>query len=126
SVERIILPDTATLTCYMVKRLTRLVANWEVDTARMQANLDLTRGAIFSQSVLLALVESGFSRDDAYRLVQSAAKRSAETGGHMREVLAGTAEVSAKLSNNHLDTAFDVRRVLTHVGRVVDALGELD
>ncbi|MFM8994602.1 MAG: adenylosuccinate lyase [Actinomycetota bacterium] len=126
SVERIILPDTATLTCYMVKRLTRLVANWEVDTARMQANLDLTRGAIFSQSVLLALVESGFSRDDAYRLVQSAAKRSAETGGHMREVLAGTAEVSAKLSNSHLDTAFDVRRVLIHAGRAVDALSELD
>jgi len=126
SVERIILPDTATLTCYMVKRLTRLVANWEVDTARMQANLDLTRGAIFSQSVLLALVEAGFSRDDAYRLVQSAAKRSAETGVHMREVLASTAEVSAKLSNNHLDTAFDVRRVLAHAGRAVDALGELD
>jgi len=126
SVERIILPDTATLTCYMVKRLTRLVANWEVDTARMQANLDLTRGAIFSQSVLLALVESGFSRDDAYRLVQSAAKRSAETGGHMREVLASTTEVSAKLSNNHLDTAFDVRRVLAHAGRAVDALSELD
>jgi len=126
SVERIILPDTATLTCYMVKRLTRLVANWEVDTARMQANLDLTRGAIFSQSVLLALVESGFSRDDAYRLVQSAAKRSAETGGHMREVLASNTEVSAKLSNNHLDTAFDVRRVLAHAGRAVDALSELD
>ncbi|MFM7900342.1 MAG: adenylosuccinate lyase, partial [Actinomycetota bacterium] len=126
SVERIILPDTATLTCYMVKRLTRLVANWEVDTARMQANLDLTRGAIFSQSVLLALVEAGFSRDDAYRLVQSAAKWSAETGAHMREVLASTAEVSAKLSNNHLDTAFDVRRVLAHAGRAVDALSELD
>jgi len=126
SVERIILPDTATLTCYMVKRLTRLVANWEVDTARMQANLDLTRGAIFSQSVLLALVAAGFSRDDAYRLVQSAAKRSAETGGHMREVLAGTTEVSAKLSNSHLDTAFDVRRVLAHAGRAVDALSELD
>jgi len=126
SVERIILPDTATLTCYMVKRLTRLVANWEVDTARMQANLDLTRGAIFSQSVLLALVEAGFSRDDAYRLVQSAAKRSAETGVHMREVLASTTEVSAKLSNNHLDTAFDVRRVLAHAGRAVDALSELD
>jgi len=126
SVERIILPDTATLTCYMVKRLTRLVANWEVDTAQMQANLEMTRGAIFSQSVLLALVEAGFSRDDAYRLVQSAAKRSAETGTHMREVLASTTEVSAKLSNDHLDTAFDARRVLIHAGRAVDALSELD
>jgi len=126
SVERIILPDTATLACYMVKRLTRLVANWEVDVGRMQANLELTRGAIFSQSVLLALVEAGFSRDDAYRLVQSAAKQSAERGVHMREALANTAEISGRLSNHHLDTAFDVRRVLTHAARAVDALTELD
>jgi len=65
SVERIIFPATATLTCYMVKRLTKVAANWEVDTEQMIANLELTNGATFSQSVLLALVEAGWSRDDA-------------------------------------------------------------
>ncbi|MEY3616494.1 MAG: adenylosuccinate lyase, partial [Actinomycetota bacterium] len=79
SVERIILPDTATLACYMVQRLTRLVSHWEVDVERMRHNLDLTNGAIYSQSVLLALVEAGMSRDTAYRIVQEATRRAYDT-----------------------------------------------
>lgn len=130
SVERIILPDTSTLTLYMVKRLARLASGWEVDTARMRENLDLTHGAIFSQSVLLALVEGGFSRDDAYRVVQQATRRSYESRTHLRDVLAATPEVVAKLSasslDQTLDRAFDLRRVLAHASRAVDALGELD
>ena len=126
SVERIILPDTATLTCYMVKRLGRLVANWEVDVERMSTNLEHTRGAIYSQSVLLALVEAGFSRDAAYRLVQDATKRAHETRTHLREVLASAPEISAKMSGSALDKAFDLRRVLVHASRAIDALNELD
>jgi len=126
SVERIILPDTATLACYMVKRLARLVANWEVDTARMLANMETTRGAIFSQSVLLALVESGMSRDDAYRLVQDASRVSHEKGSHLRDVVAAMPAVSSVLSAAKLEAAFDISRVLRHAGRAVDALNELD
>ena len=126
SVERIILPDTATLACYMVKRLSRLVANWEVDVARMLANLETTRGAIFSQSVLLALVESGMSRDDAYRLVQEASRVSQEKGSHLRDVVATMPAVSLALSAAKLEAAFDISRVLRHAGRAVDALNELD
>ena len=126
SVERIILPDTATLACYMVKRLSRLVANWEVDAARMLANLETTRGAIFSQSVLLALVESGMSRDDAYRLVQDASRVSHEKGSHLRDVVAAMPAVSSVLSAAKLEAAFDISRVLRHAGRAVDALNELD
>lgn len=126
SVERIILPDTATLTCYMVKRMTKLVDNWEVDTQRMRTNLELTHGAIFSQSVLLALVSAGFGRDDAYRVVQQAARRSQETGEHLRHVLETTAELSAAVSADALDKAFDVQRMLAHATRSVDALVEID
>jgi adenylosuccinate lyase len=125
SVERIILPDTSTLTLYMVKRLVRLVSGWEVDAARMRENLDLTHGAIFSQPVLLALVEAGLSRDHAYRLVQDAVRRSHESRTHLRDVLAATPEVVAKMSASSLDQAFDLRRVLRHASRAVDALGEL-
>ena len=92
----------------------------------MRENLDLTHGAIFSQSVLLALVEAGFSRDDAYRVVQQATRRSYESRTHLREVLATTPEVLAKLSASSLDHVFDLRRVLAHASRAVDALGELD
>ncbi len=125
SVERIILPDTATLTCYMVRRLTRLVASWEVDVTQMRTNLDLTNGAIFSQSVLLALVEAGLSRDAAYRLVQESSRRSHETTTPLRKVLSAMPEVAKVLDADALSAAFDVQRVLRHAGRAVDALNDL-
>jgi len=126
SVERIILPDTATLTLYMVKRLTRLIASWEVDAVRMRENLELTRGAIFSQSVLLALVEAGVSRDDSYRLVQEAAKRSHEEKRHLREILTAMPEVMERLSGSALNEVFDLRRVLSRATLAVDAVDALD
>ena len=91
----------------------------------MRENLELTRGTMFSQSVLLALVEAGLSRDYAYRLVQDAVRRAHESRTHLRDVLAATAEVASKVSNASLDAAFDMRRVLRHASRAVDALGEL-
>ena len=125
SVERIILPDTATLTCYIVRRLTRLVASWEVDVTQMRTNLDLTNGAIFSQSVLLALVEAGLSRDAAYRLVQESSQRSHETKTSLRQVLSAMPDVAKVLGAEALSAAFDVQRVLRHAGRAVDALNDL-
>ncbi len=125
SVERIILPDTATLTCYMVRRLTRLVASWEVDVTQMRTNLDLTNGAIFSQSVLLALVEAGLSRDAAYRLVQESSRRSHETTTSLRQVLSAMPDVAKVLGAEALSAAFDMQRVLRHAGRAVDALNDL-
>jgi adenylosuccinate lyase len=125
SVERIILPDTAQLTYYMTKRLTRLVANWEVDAEQMRTNLELTHGAVFSQSVLLALVEAGLGRDAAYRLVQDASRRAYETRRHLREVLAESTEVTAALDAARLTQIFDVQRVLQHADRAVAALDEL-
>jgi len=126
SVERIILPDTATLACYMVQRLTRLVSHWEVDVERMRHNLDLTNGAIYSQSVLLALVEAGMSRDTAYRIVQEATRRAYDTRAHLQEVLKALPEVGAVLDAKRLASAFDALRVLRHAGRAVDALSEID
>lgn len=126
SVERIILPDTATLACYMVQRLTRLVSHWEVDVERMRHNLDLTNGAIYSQSVLLALVEAGMSRDTAYRIVQEATRRAYDTRTHLQEVLKALPEVGAVLDAKRLTSAFDTQRVLRHAGRAVDALSEID
>jgi len=125
SVERIILPDTAQLTYYMAKRLTRLVANWEVDADQMRTNLELTQGAVFSQSVLLALVEAGLGRDAAYRLVQESSCRAHESRRHLREVLAESTEVTAALDVALLTQLFDVQRVLRHADRAVVALDDL-
>lgn len=119
SAERVVLPDSATLCLYMVRRAARLLAHLEVDHARMRENLDSLRGVVFSQSALLALVESGIARDDAYRLVQAAARKSVSEGSDFRSILRdATPDLSAEL----LDRVFDMTRVLQHAGRAVDAL----
>ena len=122
SAERIVLPDSASLAVYMARRMARLLANLEVDTESMQRNLNALHGVVFSQSVLLALVESGMTRDDAYRIVQSAAATAISSGTHLREVLAADAKVT--LSAKQIEAAFDLSRVLRHAGRAIDSLLE--
>ena len=80
SVERVILPDSTILLDYLQHRAIALVQGMTVDAERMRANLELTHGALFSQRVLLALVEAGSSRDDAYRVVQELAQRAWDEG----------------------------------------------
>ena len=86
--ERVILPDATILLDYMQHLSTRLVEGMAVHAERMRANLDLTHGALFSQRALTALIESGMTRDDAYRLVQEAAQEAWDTGTPFRELLA--------------------------------------
>ena len=88
SVERVALPDATTLLDYAQHLAIRVVDGMVVDEERMQANLELTHGALYSQRALLALVEAGRSRDDAYRVVQEAAQRAYREGVHLRELLA--------------------------------------
>jgi adenylosuccinate lyase len=89
SVERIILPDSTTLLDHMLHRTLTLVRGMVVDTERMRSNLELTYGALFSQRVLLALVESGsLSRDEAYRVVQRLAQQALDQRTPLRELLA--------------------------------------
>jgi adenylosuccinate lyase len=118
SAERVVLPDSSSLACYLVRRMNRLVANLEIDTKQMEKNLHSLNGVVFSQSILLALVESGLTRDDAYRIVQSAAAVALETATPLREVLANNSAVT--LTDAQLTNAFDVSRVLRHAGRTVD------
>src|SRR5436305_12127439 len=96
SVERIIIPDSTTLLDHLQRRAIALVEGMVVDAERMRANLDLTYGALFSQRVLLALVETGVSRDDAYRIVQRLAQQALAQRIPMRE-LVGSEEAAAGL-----------------------------
>ena len=120
STERIILPDSAMLAYYVVRRLRTLLANLEVDTEQMRRNLDLLNGVVFSQSALLALVENGMLRDDAYRVVQELSRRALETGRPFREVL--TSSLDINLSNEAINAIFDESRVVSNASRAVDAL----
>ncbi|TRZ79816.1 MAG: adenylosuccinate lyase [Actinobacteria bacterium] len=120
SAERIVLPDSSSLVYYMLRRATKLITNLEVDTDRMIKNLNLSHGVVFSQSVLLALVESGISRDDAYRLVQELAARAITESTDFRTILADDKRI--KLSTKQLDQAFDLKKSLQHINRVFDQL----
>ncbi len=86
--ERVILPDSTILLDYVQALAVRVVSGLVVHEERMRANLDLTHGALFSQRVLLALVASGMTRDDAYRIVQEDAQRAWDSGTPLRELLA--------------------------------------
>jgi adenylosuccinate lyase len=118
SVERVILPDSTTLIDYLQQRAIALVRDMTVDGGRMRANLELTHGALFSQRVLLALVEGGASRDDAYRVVQELAQRAWDEGIALRDLLAGD-ERAAGLD---LDEIFDYAHYLRHADEILARL----
>jgi adenylosuccinate lyase len=124
SVERVVLPDSATLAHYVTHRMRRLLGGLQVFPERMLSNLDASHGLVFSQPVLLALVQSGLSRDEAYRIVQDNAMRAWDERCSFRGLLEKDERVT--VDQTMLDQAFDVRRSLRHVGRVFAALDELD
>jgi adenylosuccinate lyase len=122
SVERIILPDSTSLLDHMQRRMLGLVEGMMVDAERMRSNLELTHGALFSQRVLLALVEAGASRDDAYRIVQRLARQAIDERRPMRELLAHDPAGSGL----DLDAIFDYRSFVRYAREIVGRLNAID
>lgn len=120
SVERVIVPDAFSLAYYMTLKFEGLISRLVVYPEKMMENLDRTLGLVFSQPVLLALVASGLSRDDAYRIVQRCAHHAWETRTPFAKVLAGDPEVN--LSESDLLAAMDLGAALKNVGRTFDVL----
>jgi adenylosuccinate lyase len=117
--ERVVLPDTTIALDYMHHVATRIVEGMTVHTDRMRQNIELTHGALFSQRALTALVESGMTRDDAYRLVQEAAQRAWDEGTSFREL------IGAAAPQLDLDAVFDYDAYLEHVPEVIARLDRL-
>ncbi|HEX3911359.1 MAG TPA: adenylosuccinate lyase [Solirubrobacteraceae bacterium] len=122
SVERVILPDSTILLDYLQQRTTALVEGMSVDAQRMRENLELTHGALFSQRVLLALVSTGMTRDDAYRLTQELAQRAWDEGIPLRELLAEDERV--RPLGLDLDGIFDYAHYVRYSGEIVGRLDE--
>jgi adenylosuccinate lyase len=120
SAERVVLADACLVLDYMLAKFTDLLSGLVVDNERMQTNLDQTRGLVFSQAVLLALVESGTTRDDAYRIVQRNALKSWDDGEDLHELLGGDAEVG--LDGDALAECFSTDRFLRNTSIVFDRL----
>jgi adenylosuccinate lyase len=118
SVERVILPDSTILLDHLQRRVLGLVRGMVIDTERMRANIELTCGALYSQRVLLALVEGGLIRDEAYRVVQRLAQQALDTRVALRDLLAAD-PAGVDLD---LDALFDPAPFVRFAGEIVGRL----
>jgi adenylosuccinate lyase len=123
SVERVILPDATILLDYLQHATIGLVEGMTVDGEQMRQNLELTHGALFSQRVLLALVEHGTSREDAYRIVQELAQRAWDERTPLRDLLAADQRVRGLLLD--LDSLFDHELYVRYAEEIVGRLEAL-
>ncbi len=123
SVERIVVPDASILAYYMVAKFKGLISGLVVHPTRMLSNLDSSHGLLFSQSLLLALVDSGMSRDQAYRIVQSAARTASEKGIALKQVVQEISDV--RLDQVTIDRAFDLDRIVSNARLTIEAASEI-
>ncbi len=123
SVERVIFPDSTILTDYMLHKLTGIVQGLHVYPEKMQENIELSRGLTFSGSVLLALVDGGLSREEAYDLVQSHAMQVWQQDGHLLDSLAADSTVTRVLSQQQLENIFENKLLLERVDYVLARAG---
>ncbi len=123
SVERVIIPDSCILLDYMLAKTNDLIANLVVYPERMMENLNRTNGLVASQSVLLALAKKGMKREDAYRIVQRNAMQTWDNGTPFREMLGNDEEVTNVLTDEELDSLFDLKRSIRHVDTIFKRVG---
>jgi len=121
SAERVIFPDACSVVDFMAQQLQEVLAGLEVRADRMARNLEQGGGVVYSQRALLALVESGMSREDAYRVVQSAALRALDGDGGFRTNLEASPEVRERIGDR-LDAIFDPADFLRHVDLAFERL----
>jgi adenylosuccinate lyase len=125
SAERVILPDSTIALDFMLSELTEVLEGLEVYPDRMRANLEVGGGLAYSQNVLLALVDSGMSRDEGYAVVQLSASKAWDEGGSFRALVEADAEVRRRIGGR-LDELFDPMRALRNLDVVFDRLEKVE
>ena len=123
SAERLILPDSCLALDYILNLFTRVIVGLKVNTDRMNINLNATKGVIFSQRLMLALIEKGMSRDTSYKIVQKAAMLSWDEGKDFRELINNESDILKYLSYDDLDTLFDYSYYMRYVDDVFERAG---
>ena len=122
SVERLLLPDASILIDYMLRKFTDVVQGLVVYPDHMRANLERLKGLVMSEHVMLALVEKGMDKDEAYRTVQAIAMKAFESGGDFRAMIADEPAVTQRLTDHELAACFDYQSHLTHIEQVFQRL----
>ncbi|MBU5593879.1 adenylosuccinate lyase [Amphibacillus sp. MSJ-3] len=123
SAERIILPDATITLNYMLNRFSNIVKNLTVFPENMKRNIDRTHGVIFSQRVLLSLIDQGMSREEAYDLVQPNAMKAWETETHFRALIEQEPRITDVLTKADLDDCFDYTYHLKNVDQIFEKIG---
>jgi adenylosuccinate lyase len=118
SVERVILPDSTTLVDYLLQKTTNLIDTMFVYPKRMMANLESTRGLVFSGQLLLDLVEHGVSREDAYRLVQGHAMRAWKEDLDFHQLVLDDKNITRRVPAKQIEHAFDLKRQLRNIDKI--------
>jgi adenylosuccinate lyase len=118
SVERVIIPDSTTLIDYMLQKTTNLIDTLLVYPKRMIVNLESTGGLVFSGQLLLDLVESGVSREDAYRMVQTHAMRAWKENLNFRDLVLHDKEITSRVPKKQIERAFDLKRQLRNIDQI--------
>jgi adenylosuccinate lyase len=126
SVERVIIPDSCILVDYMLARFATIVKKLLVYPDTMRANLELTKGMISSERILLELVQKGLTREEAYTLVQRNAMRVWEDGTDFRDALLSDPEVASRLTQPELDRCLDLNHHLRFVDQLFERTGLID
>ena len=118
SVERVIAPDSTILIDYMLSRMTEIIRKLVVYPKRMQHNLELNRGLIFSQQILLGLAMRGVSREAAYKMVQKCAMDAWKKKKDFKELVLNDSDIRKYLKIEEIETLFDVKAQLRHVNTI--------
>ncbi|MBO8178245.1 MAG: adenylosuccinate lyase [Bacillus sp. (in: Bacteria)] len=123
SAERIILPDATIALNYMLNRFGNIIKNLTVFPENMKRNMEKTLGLIYSQRVLLALIDKGMTREEAYDTVQPNAMKAWELQVPFRQLIEQDETITAKLSKKEIDDCFDYNYHLKHVDTIFERLG---
>jgi adenylosuccinate lyase len=124
SVERIILPDSTILLDYMLQKFTWVLANLKVKQERMKNNLEITRGLIFSQRVMIELTKKGVPREKAYQLVQDIALKSWENENDFKEMILKDQEINKYLTREQIISCFDYNYFIRNIDYIYQRLYE--
>ena len=123
SAERIIFPDTCLALDYMISIFIRILEGMTVYTDRMESNLKSGKSVFFSQKVMLNLVDSGMSRENAYKIVQTLALKSVDENTDFQDLVSTNTDVNKVLSASDIDKLFDHNQYLVHLDEIFDRLG---
>lgn len=123
SAERVIFPDSTIALDYLLNRIVFILKNLHLYPENMQANIDRTGGLFYSQSLLLLLIEKGFSREEAYKMVQDMAMRVWAREGSLKELTLKSPQVMEKVTAAELDSLFDINRYYKNIDAIYRKAG---